>query len=97
VAYSHQQIVAIKDYLDRNPDTVLRTLRALIEGLAAWKDPAKKSLVMGHVAKRKTGSTIASSPSWRKKAFSPRCSAGNSIRVPPMLTVANYADYRPRC
>ncbi|TMA89225.1 MAG: ABC transporter substrate-binding protein [Deltaproteobacteria bacterium] len=51
VAYSHQQIVAIKDYLDRNPDTVLRTLRALIEGLAAWKDPAKKSLVMGHVAK----------------------------------------------
>ena len=51
VAYSHQQIVAIKDYLDRNPDTVLRTLRALIEGLAAWKDPAKKSLVMRHVAK----------------------------------------------
>jgi NitT/TauT family transport system substrate-binding protein len=51
VAYSHQQIVAIKDYLDRNPDTVLRTLRALIEGLAAWKDPAKKSLVMSHVAK----------------------------------------------
>jgi NitT/TauT family transport system substrate-binding protein len=51
VAYSHQQIVAIKDFLDRNPDTVLRTLRALIEGLAAWKDPAKKSLVMGHVAK----------------------------------------------
>ena len=51
VAYSHQQIVAIKDFLDRNTDTVLRTLRALIEGLAAWKDPAKKSLVMGHVAK----------------------------------------------
>ena len=51
VAYSHQQIVAIKDFLDRNPDTVLRTLRALIEGLAAWKDPTKKSLVMGHVAK----------------------------------------------
>jgi len=51
VAYSHQQIVAIKDYLDRNPDTVLRTLRALIEGLAAWKDPTKKSLVMSHVAK----------------------------------------------
>jgi ABC-type nitrate/sulfonate/bicarbonate transport system substrate-binding protein len=51
VAYSHQQIVAIKDYLDRNPDTVLRTLRALIEGLAAWKDPAKKSAVMTYVAK----------------------------------------------
>ena len=51
VAYSHQQIVAIKDYLDRNPDTVLRTLRALCEGLAAWKDPAKKSVVLIHVAK----------------------------------------------
>jgi NitT/TauT family transport system substrate-binding protein len=51
VAYSHQQIVAIKDYLDRNPDTVLRTLRALIEGLAVWKDPAKKSLVLSNVAK----------------------------------------------
>jgi ABC-type nitrate/sulfonate/bicarbonate transport system substrate-binding protein len=51
VAYSHQQIVAIKDYLDRNPDTVLRTLRALIEGLATWKDPAKKSAVTTYVAK----------------------------------------------
>jgi ABC-type nitrate/sulfonate/bicarbonate transport system substrate-binding protein len=51
VAYSHQQIVAIKDYLDKNPDTVLRTLRALCEGLAAWKDPTKKNIVMGHVAK----------------------------------------------
>jgi ABC-type nitrate/sulfonate/bicarbonate transport system substrate-binding protein len=51
VAYSHQQIVAIKDYLDRNPDAVLRTLRALIEGLAAWKDPAKKSVVMSNIAK----------------------------------------------
>jgi ABC-type nitrate/sulfonate/bicarbonate transport system substrate-binding protein len=51
VAYSHQQVVAIKDYLDKNPDTVKRTLRALCEGLAAWKDPAKKSLVLTHVAK----------------------------------------------
>ena len=51
VAYSHQQIVAIKDYLDRNPDAVLRTLRALCEGLAAWKDPAKKGTVLTHVAK----------------------------------------------
>ena len=51
VAYSHQQIVAIKDYLDRNPDAVLRTLRALIEGLAVWKDPAKKSVVMTNIAK----------------------------------------------
>ena len=51
VPYSHQQIVAIKDYLDRNPDAVLRKLRALIEGLAAWKDPAKKSAVMSNIAK----------------------------------------------
>ena len=51
VPYSHQQIVAIKDYLDRNPDAVLRTLRALIEGLAAWKDPSKKSVVITHIAK----------------------------------------------
>ena len=51
IPYAHQQIVAVKDYLDRNPDTVLRTLRALIEGLAAWKDPAKKSAVTTHVAK----------------------------------------------
>lgn len=51
VPYSHQQIVAIKDYLDRNPDAVLRTLRALIEGLAAWKDPGKKAAVMTFIAK----------------------------------------------
>ena len=51
IPYAHQQIVAVKDYLDRNPDTVLRTLRALIEGLAAWKDPAKKSVVIANVAK----------------------------------------------
>jgi len=51
IPYSHQQIVAIKDYLDRNPDAVLRTLRALIEGLGAWKDPAKKSVVIGNVAR----------------------------------------------
>jgi ABC-type nitrate/sulfonate/bicarbonate transport system substrate-binding protein len=51
VPYSHQQIVAIKDYLDRNPDAVLRTLRALIEGLAAWKDPSQKSAVMINIAR----------------------------------------------
>jgi ABC-type nitrate/sulfonate/bicarbonate transport system substrate-binding protein len=51
VPYSHQQIVAIKDYLDRNPEAVMRTLRALCEGLAAWKDPGKKTIVLNHVAK----------------------------------------------
>jgi len=30
---------------------VLRTLRALIEGLSYWKDASKKEVVIGHVAK----------------------------------------------
>ena len=47
VPYAHQEIVAQKDFIDRNPDLVLRTLRALIEGLAQWKDPAKKPVVRG--------------------------------------------------
>jgi NitT/TauT family transport system substrate-binding protein len=51
VPYAHQQIVAQKDFIERNPDLVLRTLRALIEGLGYWKDPSKKALVMGLVAK----------------------------------------------
>jgi ABC-type nitrate/sulfonate/bicarbonate transport system substrate-binding protein len=51
VAYSHQQIVAIKAFLDRNADTVLRTLRALCEGLAAWKDPGQKPAVMSGIAR----------------------------------------------
>lgn len=51
VPYAHQEIVAQKDFIDRNPDLVLRTLRALIEGLAQWKDPAKKTVVLGLVAK----------------------------------------------
>ncbi len=51
VPYAHQQIVAQKDFLERNPDLVLRTLRALIEGLSVWKDPAKKTVVTGHIAK----------------------------------------------
>ena len=51
VPYAHQQIVAQKDFIERNPDLVLQTLRALIEGLGYWKDPAKKSVVVGHIAK----------------------------------------------
>jgi NitT/TauT family transport system substrate-binding protein len=51
VPYAHQEIVAQKDFIDRNPDLVLRTLRALIEGLAQWKDPGKKAVVVGLVAK----------------------------------------------
>jgi len=51
IPYSHQQIVAVKDYLDRNPDAVLRTLRALIEGLSLWKDPSKKVFVETQIAK----------------------------------------------
>jgi len=51
VPYAHQQIVAQKDFIERNPDLVLRTVRALIEGLGYWKDPTKKAVVVGHVAK----------------------------------------------
>ena len=51
VPYAHQEIVAQKDFIDRNPDLVLRTLRALIEGLAQWTDPAKKAVVLGLVTK----------------------------------------------
>ena len=51
VPYAHQLIVATKDFLDRNPDVTMRTLRALIEGLSLWKDPAKKSMVLGSIAK----------------------------------------------
>ena len=51
VPYAHQQIVAQKDFIERNPDLVLRTLRALIEGLSYWKDASKKEVVIGHVAK----------------------------------------------
>jgi ABC-type nitrate/sulfonate/bicarbonate transport system substrate-binding protein len=51
IPYAHQEIVAQKDFIDRNPDLVLRTLRALIEGQAQWKDPAKKAVVMGLVTK----------------------------------------------
>ena len=51
VPYAHQQIVAQKDFMERNPDLILRTLRALIEGLSYWKDVSKKEVVIGHVAK----------------------------------------------
>lgn len=51
VPYAHQQIVAQKDFIDRNPDLILRTLRALIEGLASWKDPSKKAMVVTHIAR----------------------------------------------
>ena len=44
VPYAHQQIVAQKDFIDRNPDLVLRTLRALTEGLAQGRTRRKKPL-----------------------------------------------------
>lgn len=50
VPYAHQLIVATKDFLDKNHDMTMRTLRALIEGLALWKDPAKKPQVMKSIA-----------------------------------------------
>ncbi|HEY3304481.1 MAG TPA: ABC transporter substrate-binding protein [Candidatus Binatia bacterium] len=51
VAYSHQQIVARKDFLERQPELVLRFLRGTIEGLAYWKDPSKKDVVTQNIAK----------------------------------------------
>lgn len=51
VAYAHQQIVARKDFLDRQPDLVLRFLRGAVEGLSYWKDPSKKDVVTQNVAK----------------------------------------------
>lgn len=50
VPYAHQLIVATKDFLDRNPDLTMRTLRALIEGLGLWKDPTKKPQVLKSIA-----------------------------------------------
>jgi len=51
VAYAHQQIVARKDFIERQPDLVLRFLRATVEGLGYWKDPSKKEAVTQNVAK----------------------------------------------
>ena len=51
VAYAHQQIVARKDFLERQPDLALRFLRGTIEGLGYWKDPSKKQIVTENVAK----------------------------------------------
>ena len=50
VAYAHQLIVATRDFLERNPELTMRTLRALIEGLGLWKDPAKKPQVLKSIA-----------------------------------------------
>jgi NitT/TauT family transport system substrate-binding protein len=51
VAYAHQQIVARKDFIDGQPDFVMRIMRATIEGLGYWKDPAKREAVTQNVAK----------------------------------------------
>jgi NitT/TauT family transport system substrate-binding protein len=51
VAYAHQQIVARKDFIERQPDLVLRFLRGTVEGLGYWKDPSKKEVVTQNVAK----------------------------------------------
>jgi NitT/TauT family transport system substrate-binding protein len=51
VAYAHQQIVARKDFIDSQPDLVLRCMRAVVEGLGYWKDPSKRDLVTQNVAK----------------------------------------------
>ena len=51
VPYAHQQIVARKDFLDRQPDLVLKFLRATVEGMGYWKDPARQVAVTLNLAK----------------------------------------------
>jgi NitT/TauT family transport system substrate-binding protein len=51
VAYAHQQIVARKDLIEGQPDFVMRIMRATIEGLGYWKDPAKRDAVTQNIAK----------------------------------------------
>ncbi len=51
VPYAHQQIVARKDFLDRQPDLALRFLRATVEGMGYWKDPSRQEAVTLNVAK----------------------------------------------
>jgi ABC-type nitrate/sulfonate/bicarbonate transport system substrate-binding protein len=50
-AYAHQQIVARKDFIDGQPEFVMRILRATIEGLGYWKDGSKREAVTQSVAK----------------------------------------------
>ncbi|HEX2385443.1 MAG TPA: ABC transporter substrate-binding protein, partial [Candidatus Binatia bacterium] len=50
-AYAHQQIVARKDFIDGQPEFVMRILRATIEGLGYWKDASKREAVTQSVAK----------------------------------------------
>ena len=51
VAYAHQQIVARKDFIDGQPELVMRLMRATVEGLGYWKDPSKRDAVTQNVAK----------------------------------------------
>lgn len=51
VAYALQQIVARKEFIERQPDLVMRFLRGLIEGFGYWKDPSKKAVVTENVAR----------------------------------------------
>lgn len=51
VAYAHQQLVARKDFIERQPDLVSRALRATVEGLGYWKDPSKRETVTQNVAR----------------------------------------------
>lgn len=51
VAYAHQQIVARKDFIDGQPEFLMRIMRATIEGLGYWKDASKREAVTQSVAK----------------------------------------------
>jgi len=51
VAYAHQQIVARKDLIEAQPELVMRSMRAIVEGLGYWKDPSKRDVVTQNMAK----------------------------------------------
>jgi len=51
IAYAHQQVVARRDFTERNSDQTLAFLKGLVEGLSYWKEPGKKEAVTRTLAK----------------------------------------------
>ncbi len=51
IAYPHLHVAARRDFIERYPEQVSRFLKGFIEGTSYWKDPAKKELITGAVAR----------------------------------------------
>lgn len=51
IAYPHLHVAARRDFIERSPEQALRFLKGFIEGTSYWKDPTKKDLVLGAVAR----------------------------------------------